>query len=126
MIFSKLQYFPCENHDFRGSEGPEICQNHAESLKNVSENASSKKSVFRSRFFCVLGKFGLQNDPPRPSKSTSKTSDFASQGLRKPSKAFEGLRITIPNQILSFLEVFGGQNHLKSLQNSLNWRPKAS
>ena len=45
VILSELQY---ENHDCRGSEGPEISENHAESFKNVSENASSPKSVFRS------------------------------------------------------------------------------
>ena len=121
-----MQYLPCDFDDFRGSEGPKISENLSKSLKNVSENTSSKTCVFRSWFFWVSGEFGLQNDPQRPSKSTLKTSNFASQGLRKSSKAFEGLRITIRNQILSFLEPFGGQHLLKSLQNSLNWRSKAS
>ena len=31
VILAKLQHLPCEIDDFRGSEGPEICENHTES-----------------------------------------------------------------------------------------------
>ena len=47
-ILAKLQYLPCDFHDFRGSEGPKINKNPSELLKNTLTNASNTKNVFKS------------------------------------------------------------------------------
>ena len=73
VIVAKLQYLPCEINDFRGSEGPEICDYRTDSLKNTSENASLRRSLFRSRFLRVLDQFWLRNAPPRAPQSTPQT-----------------------------------------------------
>ena len=67
-----MQYLPCDFHDFRGSEGPEICKNRTESLKNTSENASLEKTVFGSRFLSIFDPFRLPNAPSRAPQSTPK------------------------------------------------------
>ena len=54
VILAKLQYLPCENHDFRGSEGPQTSENLTAFFKKVSESTSSPKSVFRSWIFSVF------------------------------------------------------------------------
>ena len=58
MILVKMQYFPYDFHDFRGSEGPEICKIRIGSLKNTSENASLEKTVFDDNFLAFLTNFG--------------------------------------------------------------------
>ena len=67
-----MQYLLCDLHDFRGSEGPEICKNRTESVKNTSENASLEKTVFGTRFLSIFDPFWLPNAPSRAPQSTPK------------------------------------------------------
>ena len=65
VILAKLQYIPCDFHDFRGSEGPKINQNPSELLQNTLTNASNTKKFSDHDFLAFWINFWFKTPPFR-------------------------------------------------------------